>query len=294
NVIGVSLATLLGIHPALGIMAGAVSLEGGHGAVATFGSEVELMGVRGALSVALACATFGLVAGNLTGGPLGRKLITKFNIPVQSADTGMVYDDLVKKNQVDEKVEPREFLTLMAIISIMMVIGVAFAAWIRTLAIPNFFLPSYVGAMFGAIIFRNINDYTHTFKINSKVLGIISDVSIAMFLSMAMMNLKLWDLADLALPIILILVVQVAFLLMMTYFVLFRLLGRDYDAAVMCAGMMGHGLGATPNAVANMNAICERYGVRSNKAFLIVPLCGAVLIDIVAIPCISLFIGFFT
>ncbi|MGL4208454.1 MAG: sodium/glutamate symporter, partial [Candidatus Adiutrix sp.] len=95
NVIGVSLATLLGIHPALGIMAGAVSLEGGHGAAATFGSEVELMGVRGALSVALACATFGLVAGNLTGGPLGRKLITKFNIPVESADTGMVYDDLV-------------------------------------------------------------------------------------------------------------------------------------------------------------------------------------------------------
>ncbi len=295
NVIGVGLAGVFGIPPVLGVMAGAVSLEGGHGAAATFGSEVAKMGVQGADVVAIACATFGLVAGNLTGGPMGRKLITKFNIPVVSADTGGVdYEQMVKDQQAGEKVEAKEFIFTMTVISVMMVIGVAIAAWVKGLNIPNLFLPAYVGAMFGAIIFRNINDQTKTFKLNSKIIDIISDISIAMFLSMAMMNMKLWQLADLALPIMGILAVQVVFLVLLVYFVLFRLLGRDYDAAIMCAGMMGHGLGATPNAVANMNAVCEHYGVRSTKAFLIVPLCGAVLIDLVAIPCIVFFISMFS
>ena len=294
NVIGVGLAKMLGIHPALGIMAGAVSLEGGHGAAATFGGEVEALGVAGAATVALACATFGLVAGNVTGGPLGRYLIKKHNLPIKTADTGIDYDTMVAEQQKGEQIDAKGFLFLMAVISVMMVFGNWLAAWVKTLNIPNLFLPGYVGAMFAAIVFRNINDKTNTFQINGKLLGIIQDISIAMFLSMAMMNLKLWELADLALPILVILAVQVVFLLALTYFVVFRLLGGDYDAAIMSAGMMGHGLGATPNAVANMGAVGEHYGVRSNKAFLIVPLCGAVLIDLVAIPCIVLFIGWFT
>ena len=293
NVLGVSLAMILDIHPVLGVMAGSVSLEGGHGAAATFGPEAEKLGVMGATAVAIASATFGLIAGNLTGGPLARKLITTYKVEIKTADTGMDYDEFIKKEQAGEDIEAKGFLFLMAVIGVMMVFGVWLSGWVKTLGIPNFFLPGYVGAMFGAIIFRNINDKTHTFKLNSKIIGLMSDISIGMFLSMAMMNLKIWELADLAIPLVVILVVQVTCLILLVYFVLFRLLGKDYDAAVMCAGAMGHGLGATPNAVANMGAVSEHYGIRSNKAFLIVPLCGAVLIDLVGIPCIVFFIGAF-
>ncbi|UQZ88156.1 sodium/glutamate symporter [Deltaproteobacteria bacterium Smac51] len=294
NTLGVGLAKMLDIHPVLGVMAGSVSLEGGHGAAATFGPEAEKLGVMGATAVAIASATFGLIAGNLTGGPLARKLITKYNVEIKTADTGMGdYEALVSEAQAKETITAKGFLFMMAVIGVMMVFGVWLSGWVKTLGIPNFFLPGYVGAMFGAIILRNINDKTHTFVLNSRIIDLMSDVSIGMFLSMAMMNLKIWELADLAIPLIIILVVQVACLVALVYFVLFRLLGKDYDAAVMCAGAMGHGLGATPNAVANMGAVSEHFGLRSNKAFLIVPLCGAVLIDLVGIPCIVFFIGAF-
>ena len=149
-------------------------------------------------------------------------------------------------------------------------------------------------AMFVAVLFRNINDATHFVKIRTKCLDIISDVSLGVFLTMAMMSMRIWDLYDLALPLLGILVVQTVLIAFLAVFILFPLLGKNYDAAVMCAGFMGHGLGATPNAVANMGAVCERYGVLSHKAFLIVPLCGAVLIDLVGLPNIAWFISFLT
>lgn len=295
NTMGVALAKILDIHPLLGVMAGSVSLEGGHGAAATFGPEAEKLGVMGAAAVAIASATFGLIAGNLTGGPLARKLINTYKVPIKAADTGLGdYESVVSEAQAQESVTSKAFLFMMAVIAVMMVFGVWLAEWVKGLGVQNLFLPGYVGAMFGAIIFRNINDRTHTFALNSRIIDLISDISIGMFLSMAMMSLKIWELADLALPLIVILVIQTASLIALVYFVLFRLLGRDYDAVVMCAGAMGHGLGATPNAVANMGAVGEHYGVRSNKAFLIVPLCGAVLIDLVGIPCIVFFIGMFS
>lgn len=295
NSVGVALAELLDIHPLLGIMAGAVSLEGGHGAAATFGPEAEALGATGAAAVAIASATFGLIAGSLTGGPMARFLISRHNVTIKAQDASHLekYSRELAEKEAREDVTAKEILYLMTIIGVMMVFGIFFANWIKAFKIPNFFLPSYVGAMFGAIVLRNFNDKYEVFKLNGKIIGIISDVSIGMFLSFAMMSLRIWDLVDLALPLLIILALQVSILMLITYFLLFRLLGGNYDAAVMCAGMMGHGLGATPNAVANMGAVCEHYGLRSTKAFLIVPLCGAVLIDLVAIPCISLFIGIF-
>lgn len=294
NSLGVALAYLFDLHPVLGVMAGAVSLEGGHGAAATFGPEAEKLGVMGATAVAIASATYGLIAGNLTGGPLAHRLISKNNLKIKSADMGTVdYETMVKANQAQEKVEAKGFLFAMAVIGVMMVFGVWLSGWVKGLELKNIFLPGYVGAMFAAIIFRNINDKIKVFELNDKIISLISDICIGMFLSLAMMSLKIWELADLAGPLVAILVVQTLCLALLVYFVLFRLLGRDYDAAVMCAGAMGHGLGATPNAVANMGAVCEHYQMRSTKAFLIIPLCGAVLIDLVGIPCITLFIGFF-
>ncbi len=168
-----------------------------------------------------------------------------------------------------------------------------FGAWgsAKLKAMTGFDLPGYVGAMFVAIILRNINDGAKVVKLHLKSLDIIADVSIGIFLTMAMMTLRIWELYDLALPLIIILFCRRC-LALFAIFIMFRALGKDYDAVVMVAGLMGHGLGATPNAVANMGAVCERYGVMSHKAFLIIPLCGAVLIDLVGIPNIVWFINF--
>jgi len=154
-------------------------------------------------------------------------------------------------------------------------------------------LPSYVGAMFVAILLRNINDRARLIELPDNAINTLGDISLGLFLTMAMMSLKFWELEQLGLPLLGVLLIQVVVILLLTVFVLFRLLGKDYDAAVLCAGFMGHGLGATPNAVANMGAVCEHYKVFSYKAFIIVPLCGAVLIDIVALPAITWFLNAF-
>jgi ESS family glutamate:Na+ symporter len=181
---------------------------------------------------------------------------------------------------------------MLAVILVAMVLGAMGAAKIKD--ITGFVLPGYVGAMFVAVLIRNFNDVRPAFKMNEKTIDLIADVSLGIFLTMAMMSLKIWEISNLAGPLLIILAVQTIFMFIFCIYFLFPLLGRNYDAAIMCAGMMGHGLGATPNAIANMGAVTERYGVVSRKALLIVPLCGAVLIDIVAIPNIVWFINYFT
>ena len=167
-----------------------------------------------------------------------------------------------------------------------MELAVAFKSW-WGIAIPN-----YVGGMFFAVLLRNINDKFHFVELHNPTIGLIGDVCLGIFLSMALMTLKLWELADLALPMIVILMSQVIFMIVYNMFVAFPVLGKNYDAVIMCAGMAGHGLGATPNAMANMKAVAEKFGP-STKAFLIVPLCGAFLVDLFAIPCIVWFINYF-
>lgn len=290
NAFGASLAYLLGLHPVLGVMAGAVSLEGGHGAAAAFGPTAELLGVKGATAVAIASATYGLIAGCLLGGPTAKWLIDKYKIPVvASSEKYESYQDAVGASH-EEALTSRSMLAMLALVLVMMAVGSWVSGYIKQ--ITGFVLPGYVGAMFIAVIFRNLNDAFRWVKLRQPALDMISDVSIGIFLTMAMMGLKIWELYDLAIPLLIILVLQTVALLGIAIFILFRLLGKDYDAAVMCAGVMGHGLGATPNAVANMGAVCERYGVMSHKAFLIIPLCGAVLIDLVGIPNIVWFINY--
>ena len=282
NGFGAWAAHELGLNPVLGVMAGAVSLEGGHGAAAAFGPMAEELGHAGATTVAIAAATFGLIAGGLCGGPLGSWLIRRNNLPVVSGQSAVV-TPASQEQDADAPVTSQSLLVMMALILILMQCG----ALITDLFMRywQFKLPAYVGAMFAAIIFRNVNDHLQLVRLQQVSLGVISDISLGIFLTMAMMTLKIWEVYDLALPLVLILTAQVTVLLLLTVFAIFPLLGRDYDAAVMCSGLIGHGLGATPNAMANMNAVCQRYGVVSYKAFLIIPLCGAVLVDMVAIPC---------
>lgn len=296
NIIGIGVASAVGIDPMLGIMAGSVSLEGGHGAAAAFGPTAEAMGTEGATAVAIASATFGLVAGGLLGGPIAGWLIERRKIQIPVVEKARVYagagseataggpspsttDDLEDDS---ERTGYRALLSATLVIGMIMVIGTALGQWFSE--VTGFSLPGYVGAMAVAVIFRNLNDKLGWVKLDDAAISVISKFTLGFFLTMAMMSLKIWELSALALPLIVILAAQVVFIVVFTVFIVFRMLGRDYDAATMVAGMLGHGLGGTPNAMANMDALNSRFGVRSERAFLIVPLAGAVLIDIVALP----------
>lgn len=294
NLIGVGSAGLLGLDPLLGIMAGAVSLEGGFGAAAAFGPVAEGLGAQGATTVALASATFGMVAGGLLGSPVARWLIERNRLPVQAESDSRLeaLGQQERRQQAGATLDGNLLLRLLTCVLLVMVLGF----WLGDALEERLglVLPSYVGAMFIAIVLRNLDDRLGWLRIPDHAVGTLGDVCLGIFLTMAMMSLKFWELENLGLPLLGVLLIQVAVLLLLTIFVLFRLLGRNYDAAVLCAGFLGHGLGATPNAVANMGAVCEHYRVFSHKAFIIVPLCGAVLIDLVAIPAITWFINAFS
>ena len=310
NVIGVSLAQVFDIDSLLGVLMGAVSMEGGHGAAGAFGPEIEAMGVFGATAVAMAAATFGLVSGGLVGGPIAKYLLNKNNLKsteaLELAGDGTVTatggNNGVSSSSDDAKAAKKEseyaesaisahsLFIHTAIIAVCMTIGLMVGSWLKgSLGIA---LPSYVGAMFFAVILRNINDQLNVVKLHTETINLIGDYCLGVFLSMALMTLKLWELVDLAIPMIVVLGAQVVFMIVYYLFIVFPLLGKTYDAVIMCAGMAGHGLGATPNAMANMKAVTEKFGP-STKAFLIVPLCGAFLIDLFALPCIVWFINYF-
>ena len=286
NIIGVSMAYLFDLHPLIGMMAGAVSMEGGHGAATAFGQTVEDLGISSALSIGVAAATFGLVAGGLIGGPIVKYLVTKYDL--KSTDTDETTEfDLEEKGKA---IKTNTFFTQLLLITFCMALGTVLGGLFSSAT--GFVLPGYVGAMFVAVIVRNIVDKFNPKTVDMNSIGLVGDISLGIFLSMALMSIKLWEIADLALPLIAIVIVQVIFIVLFGIFVLFRLLGKNYDAAVMVAGFTGHGLGATPNAMANMAAVTERFGP-SKKAYLVVPIVGAFLIDVFAMPIIITTINLF-
>lgn len=293
NTFGAMLAQSFGLDPRLGLMAGATSLTGGHGTASAIAPGVENMGVQGATAVALASATYGLIIAGLLGGPLANWLIKKHKLEIKTDDIGTNPQDTSKEDE-NQEITSHGFLKMSALLGVIMVGGTIVVSLIDTLHIENFVLPAYVGAMFVAIIFRNINDYTHMIKVNNKINTLISDITLGIFLTMAMMTLKIWELIDLALPLITILALQSIAMFIFIVFIFFKILGKSYDSAVLCAGMVGSTLGATPNAMANMRAVCEKYGVTSIKAFIVVPLCGSVLFDSFSIPVIAIFIRLFS
>lgn len=272
NVIGVSFAQLFGIDPLLGVMAGAVSMNGGHGGAAAYGQTIESLGVSSALTIGMAAATLGLICGSLTGGPVARYLIKKHDLKPSAGEI----EEYVEK---DEKpIHERSFMIQIALLTFSMAVGTYLGDLFTD--VTGFVLPSYIGAMFVAVIVRNLSDRFIKGTVNMKEINLIGDISLAIFLSMALMSIKLWEVADLALPLIGIILIQVIVIVLYAIFVMFRMLGKDYDAAVMISGFLGHGLGATPNAMANMSATVNKYGP-SRTAFLVVPIVGAFLIDVV-------------
>lgn len=289
NVIGIGISKIIGLEAPYALLASAISMIGGHGAAASYGSTFAEMGYSAAVEVGAAAATFGLIFAVLVGGPVARRLIEKYHLkpdPSENLDTSVESINSSK----GENLSSLDILKNVTALLICMALGSLISGYIGKLIGMSF--PEYVGAMFVAMIVRNLNEKFHWYNFSFAMVDKVGDVMLNLYLSIALMTLKLWELFDLLPGVLLVVVIQLIFLVLVSYFIVFRLLGKNYDAAVMCAGLLGHGLGATPSAIVNMTAVKDRYGM-SRKAFMIVPIVGAFLVDIIYQPQTIFFIKMF-
>lgn len=294
NITGVGLAVLLGESPLLGMAAGSISLTGGHGTSAAFAPLLEEYGAVGALPAAMAAATWGLVAGCIIGGPLGSRLMRKHNI--KKPDFTAIQEEikLEEENDVDHKpqleIDGKLFdISMYSVILLAVCIGIG-SIIVLLLKKVGITIPSYLGAMLVAAVARNIIDW-RSFRFPRAEMETIGSVSLAFFLVMALMSMKLWELASVAGPLLIIMMVQTALVFLFAYYVTFRLMGKDYDAVVIATGHCGFGLGATPNAMANIQSFTDANGP-SPKAFFVIPLVGSLFIDFFNAVTITSFISF--
>lgn len=289
NTIGVGVAKAVNLEPAYGMLASSISMIGGHGAAMSYGNTFTKMGYEQAPVVGAAAATFGLIFGVLIGGPLGRRLIVKNDLKPDNDDfDSSALDNLFKEEKIE--LTNLDVIKNVSAIIICMALGTLVSKQIGKAIKMDF--PDYVGAMFVAVILRNINEKANFYKFSAHSVDGIGDVMLNLYLALALMTLKLWELQDLMGGVLIVLICQVVFMLFYTYFIVFKVLGKNYDAAVMCSGLCGHGLGATPSAIVNMTAINEEYGM-SRKAMMIVPIVGAFLVDIIYQPIVLTFIKTF-
>ena len=310
NLMPMGITKVMGVDPLIGMAAGSISMTGGHGTAGGFASVLEGMGLHGAGTIGMAAATFGLIAGSMIGGPLAERIIRKKltheemqtqDEEVDPAMAGIESDEASPSGRAKRVSSNEQEFQQYAKASycIILVMGAGtIMSWL--LAKTGVTFPTYFGALILAAIARNTLGFVR-YKEDGKWVKAdklldmdriisVGNICLSMFLGMAMISLKLWELQSLALPLIVILVAQVAMMDFFVYFVAFRLLGRSYDAAVLCAGMCGFGLGATPNAMANMSAVCYKYRY-TVKPFLIVPIIGAMFADLINTGMITLFLN---
>lgn len=290
NVLALGLGFALNVDPLLALMTGSTPMTGGHGTSAAIAPIAEELGIKGASTVAIAAATFGLIAGSSLGGPVANRLMKSHKIKVGSnrkKDDSNIKNDEMLFGETNKILNGSNFAKAFFMILLSMFIGSYLSIFL------NKFLsfPSYIGPMLVAAIFRNIADNTTRFDIHYEEIRILEDVSLNLFLGMAMMTLKLWELAGVAGPLSILLIAQALLAVVYTYFITFRMMGKNYDAVVLSAGHMGFGLGATPNGIANMQSVSDKYGY-SNVAFFVLPIVGALFIDFFNVSIISLFLSF--
>ena len=310
NIMPQGITRLMGVDPLIGMAAGSISMTGGHGTAGGFASVLEGMGLQGAGTIGMAAATFGLIAGSLIGGPLAERIIrarlTHEQVQPQDEEidpamAGIESDEASPTGRAKRvSTNEQEFQQYAkATYSIILVMGGGtLLSWL--LAKTGITFPTYFGALVLAAIVRNTIGFVSykddgKWEKAEKLLDMeriisVGNICLSLFLGMAMISLKLWELQSLALPLIVILISQVLMMALFAYFVAFPLLGRDYDAAVLCAGICGFGLGATPNAMANMSAVCYKYRY-TVKPFLIVPIIGAMFADLINTGIITLFLN---
>lgn len=296
NVLAVGLAEFIGINPLLALLTASPSLTGGHGTSAAVAPSIEALGYPEALTVALTAATFGLIAGSILGSPMANRLIVKNNLVNKKKN------QLSNENNFDLSIIDNKKTTLdtnkisMAFFQIL--IAMALGTYL-TDALNSFVgkwfngvtFPAYIGAMLIAAVIRNISDSSTIFKSPLEEIEVVGEVSLNLFLGMALITLKLWHLVDLAVPMLVLLLAQCVLMYFYGMFVSYKLMGKDYDSAVMVAGLTGFAMGSTSNAMANMNSVTEKY-LYSKTAFFIVPIVGSLFIDFINIGIIYGFIGF--
>ena len=310
NLMPMGVTRLLGVDPLIGMAAGSISMTGGHGTAGGFSSVLEGMGLHGAGTIGMAAATFGLIAGSMLGGPLAERIVRKkltheqMQAPDEEIDPAMagIESDEASPTGRTKRISTNELefqQYAKASYCILLVMGGGtLLSWL--FAKTGITFPTYFGALILAAIARNTLGLI-SYKVNGKRVNAsklidmdriisVGNICLSLFLGIAMISLKLWELQSLALPLIVILVSQVLIMALFAYFAAFPLLGRDYDAAVLCAGMCGFGLGATPNAMANMSAVCYKYRY-TVKPFLIVPIIGAMFADLINTGMITLFLN---
>ena len=286
NAMGIGLATALGLDPLMGLLTGSVTLSGGHGTGAAWGATfTEQYGLASASELAMASATFGLVLGGLIGGPVARLLIKRVKTPGLTHEEVQLPKGFEQPNE-ERSITPFSFIETLALISVSLLGGNLLNGLLQGTA---FELPTFVCVLFVGVILRNGLSALGLYQVFEREVSVLGNVSLSLFLAIALMSLKLWDLAALALPIFILLVAQTLVMALYAIFVTFRVMGSNYDAAVLAAGHCGFGLGATPTAIANMQAVTQRYGP-SQIAFLVVPMVGAFFIDIINVIVIKLYL----
>ena len=284
NFLALGVSKVLHLDPLVGLCTGSIPMVGGHGTAGAFGPVLEDFDVKGATTICTAAATFGLIAGSLIGGPIGKRLIDRKKL----LDTAVAEDDSILVED-EKKHERHTNMYAAAVFQLIIAVGIG-TIISELLTKTGLTFPIYIGAMIAAAVIRNIGEYSGKFDIYMGEINNLGGICLSLFLGMAMITLKLWQLAELALPLIILLSAQLILMMLFTYFVVFNVMGRDYDAAVLSAGTCGFGMGATPNAMANMQAICDRY-VPSVKAYLIIPLVGSLFADFLNSLVITFFIN---
>ena len=302
NFVGISLATLLGIDPLIGLIAGSITLTGGHGTAGAWGEILETQhGIKSALALGMASATFGLIIGGIIGGPLAKLLINRYQLATPRTNEQIEKSDSTPLEDINStEYVPFEYphrVRLITADNAITTLGLfaaclAFAEFMTGYSKGTIFeLPTFVWALAGGVILRNILESIFKVQIFDRAIDVFGNASLSLYLAMALLSLKLWQLSDLAGPLVVILGAQTLTMALYAAFVTFRVMGKNYDAAVLSAGHCGFGMGATPTAVANMQAITNMYGP-SHKAFLIVPLCGAFFVDLINATVIQMVLKF--
>ncbi len=288
NGVGISVAMLLGLDPLVGLLAGSITLSGGHGTGAAWGAVLaEQHGLKSATEIALACATFGLILGGMIGGPVAQFLLRKSSASTPRHDTGLgVFEEPASVRLITA---PAMVETL-ALISVCLLVGQYISEKLQGSLLE---LPAFVCVLFVGVILRNVLSALGWYNVFERCVSVLGNVSLSLFLAMALMSLRFWELSALALPIVLLLATQTAMMALYAIFVTYHVMGRNYDAAVIAAGHCGFGLGATPTAIANMQAVTNQFGP-SPLAFLVVPMVGAFFIDITNAIIIKVFLGLVT
>jgi len=283
-------AKIFGLDPRLGLTMGSIPLVGGHGTAGSFGPFLEDLGVANATTVAVAAATYGLISGCMIGGPIAVSKIRKYNLKSSGEVVPAAEGKGTAEVDVDKNTGAMDEADLMNA-ALYIVVAVGAGTIVSALIGKVLTMPAYIGAMLVGAVIRNVQE-SRGVKMPMGEMGALGNICLSLFLGLAMINLKLWQLIDLALPMIVILLIQTVIMFLYASFVVFNVMGRDYDAATISSGFCGFGMGATPNAMANMQAVTNKYGP-APVAFMIVPLVGSLFIDFFNAAIITGFANFF-